>query len=260
MLYPYFLTLGLKNGGYLVAIRTIMMASGKGGTGKSTVSVFCGSALAARGKRVLLVELDSGLRSVDIISGVYGKTVYDIQDVLSGRASGDDAVVQSPVYPGLFVISAPYSGGEIKPDSLKVFCSKMRDYFDYIIIDTAAGIGAPLLAARQAADTAVMVLTPDPVSMRDGRIVTDMLSEDGPADIYLVINRVRTGKEKNPIKDFDECIDTVGAQLLGLVPESPVIQQAGANGTALPEKSVERAVFKSIAARLCGEYIPLVLK
>lgn len=243
-----------------MAIKIIMMASGKGGTGKSTISVFCGSALAARGKRVLLVELDSGLRSVDIISGVYGKTVYDIQDVLSGRASGDDAVVQSPIYPNLFVISAPYSGGEIKAGSLKVFCTKMRDYFDYIIIDTAAGLGAPLLAAKEAADTAVMVLTPDPVSMRDGRIVTDMLSEGGPSDIYLLINRVRTGKEKNPIKDFDECIDTVGAQLLGLVPESELIRQSGANGSALPEKSVEKTVFKNIAARLCGEYVPLVIK
>lgn len=88
-----------------------MVASGKGGTGKSTVSVLLGGRLAAAGKKVLLIELDSGLRSVDIISGVYGKTVYDISDVLSGRCEGDKAVVESPVYKGLSVISAPYEGG-----------------------------------------------------------------------------------------------------------------------------------------------------
>ena len=75
--------------------KVTMIASGKGGTGKSTVSVLLGSRLAARGKKVLLIELDSGLRSVDIIAGVYGKTVYDIEDVLSGRCEGGKAVVES---------------------------------------------------------------------------------------------------------------------------------------------------------------------
>ena len=74
-----------------------MVASGKGGTGKSTVSVLLGARLAAAGHPTLLIELDSGLRSVDIISGVYGKTVYDIEDVLCGRCAGEQAVVESPL-------------------------------------------------------------------------------------------------------------------------------------------------------------------
>ena len=81
--------------------QTIMICSGKGGTGKSTISVLLGAELGRRGKRVLLIELDSGLRSVDVIAGVYGKTVYDIEDVLCGRCDGDKAIVQSPLYPGL---------------------------------------------------------------------------------------------------------------------------------------------------------------
>ena len=87
--------------------QTIMICSGKGGTGKSTVSVLLG----AWSRRVLLIELDSGLRSVDMIAGVYGKTVYDIEDVLCGRCDGSKAIVPSPLYPGLSVISAPYEGG-----------------------------------------------------------------------------------------------------------------------------------------------------
>ncbi len=78
----------------------IMVCSGKGGTGKSTVSVLLGACLARLGRKTLLVELDSGLRSVDIIAGVYGRTVYDIEDVLCGRCEGAKAVVPSPLYPG----------------------------------------------------------------------------------------------------------------------------------------------------------------
>ena len=78
--------------------QTIMICSGKGGTGKSTVSVLLGAQLGAWGRRVLLIELDSGLRSVDMIAGVYGKTVYDIEDVLCGRCDGSKAIVPSPLY------------------------------------------------------------------------------------------------------------------------------------------------------------------
>ena len=92
----------------------IMVCSGKGGTGKSTVSVLLGACLARLGRKTLLVELDSGLRSVDIIAGVYGRTVYDIEDVLCGRCEGAKAVVPSPLYPGLSVISAPYEGGAVE--------------------------------------------------------------------------------------------------------------------------------------------------
>lgn len=123
--------------------KVIMVASGKGGTGKSTLSVLLAAELAAAGKRTLLIELDSGLRSVDIIAGVCGKTVYDIEDILSGRCEADKAVVQSPLYPGLSVVSAPYSGGEIRPEALRVMVNKMMPVFDIVLLDTAAGLGAP---------------------------------------------------------------------------------------------------------------------
>ena len=116
----------------------IMVCSGKGGTGKSTVSVLLGACLARLGRKTLLVELDSGLRSVDIIAGVYGRTVYDIEDVLCGRCEGAKAVVPSPLYPGLSVISAPYEGGAVEAAPLGRLLTAMRPYFDFILLDTAA--------------------------------------------------------------------------------------------------------------------------
>ena len=140
----------------------IMVCSGKGGTGKSTVSVLLGACLARLGRKTLLVELDSGLRSVDIIAGVYGRTVYDIEDVLCGRCEGAKAVVPSPLYPGLSVISAPYEGGAVEAAPLGRLLTAMRPYFDFILLDTAAGMGAPFTAASTVADKALLVLTPEP--------------------------------------------------------------------------------------------------
>lgn len=211
--------------------QTIMICSGKGGTGKSTVSVLLGAQLGAWGRRVLLIELDSGLRSVDMIAGVYGKTVYDIEDVLCGRCDGSKAIVPSPLYPGLSVISAPYEGGEVRAAPLAGLILAMREYFDYILLDTAAGMGAPFTAANRLADRALVVLTPDPVALRDGRIVADALLQSGrPASaVRLVMNRVSRssfGKDA-AVFDLDECIDTVGLQLIAAIPESRTLQRAG---------------------------------
>ena len=243
-----------------VEAKVLMVASGKGGTGKSTVAVLLGSRLAAKGKRVLLIELDSGLRSVDIISGVYGKTVYDIEDVLCGRCEGSKAVVESPVYPGLSIISAPYEGGIVRTGALKVLVDRMTDFFDYVILDTAAGMGAPFQAAAAVSGMALLVQTPDPVALRDGRIVSDALFDKGVREIRLVVNRLSAESFKNgTVRDLDECIDTVGAQLIAVVPESGQIQQAASAGSALPAGCMAFEALDRLASRLEGEHKPLAI-
>lgn len=239
----------------------VAFVSGKGGTGKSTTSVFVGGALAAQGKHVLLVELDSGLRSVDIIAGVSGQTVFDIEDVLSGRAEPSRAVVESPTYPGLSVISAPYSGGMVSTRGLRILCNKMRPHFDYILLDTAAGLGAPFMAATEVADRVALVLTPDPVALRDGRlIVDDMLDAD--KKINLILNRVEEERilRDHVLRDLDEAIDIVGVQLLGVIPESNAIQRAAAKGAPLSKMSRERKAYAAIAQRILGRHVPLVIQ
>mgnify|MGYP000376926099 FL=1 len=233
----------------------IMVCSGKGGTGKSTVSVLLGACLARLGRKTLLVELDSGLRSV------YGRTVYDIEDVLCGRCEGAKAVVPSPLYPGLSVISAPYEGGAVEAAPLGRLLTAMRPYFDFILLDTAAGMGAPFTAASTVADKALLVLTPDPVALRDGKIVADRLLAGGrpQSAVRLVMNRVRResfGKNA-AVADLDECIDTVGVQLLAVIPESRVLQLAGANGTVPPAADPAVVAGQAMAKRLCGQRVPL---
>jgi septum site-determining protein MinD len=237
----------------------IMVASGKGGTGKSTVSVMLGAQLAARNRRVLLVELDSGLRSVDYIAGVYGKTVYDVEDVLSGRCAAGKAIVESPLYPELFVISAPYAGGHVRTDALQAFVERAKPVFDLILLDTAAGMGLPFEAAVSVAECALLVLTPDSVAIRDGRIVCDALVAAGCTNVRLLLNKVPPTLKGCGVRDLDECIDTVGAQLIGVVPQSSQVSMAGATGTLLPPNCKAARAFQAIAARLCGQETPLVV-
>lgn len=243
---------------------TIAFVSGKGGTGKSTTTVFVGGALAGLGKKVLLIELDSGLRSVDIIAGVSGETIFDVEDVLSGRCEAEKAVVDSPLYKGLSIISAPYSGGNVITSAgLKGLCNQLRSHFDYILLDTAAGIGVPFKAATETARRIMLVLTPDPVALRDGRLIADrLLEEDETRILRLILNRVNGERllQDGVLKDLDEAIDIVGIQLLGVVGESSAILKSGASGDALPHRSRERQVYRAIAQRITGEDVPLVVR
>lgn len=241
-----------------MAAKIIMVASGKGGTGKSTFSVFTGCELAAGGARVLLIELDSGLRSVDIMAGVSGDAVYDISDILSGRCPPEKAILQSSLYPGFFVICAPYSGGEVEPKALMAVCRALGKEFDYIIIDTAAGLGAPFTAAMESASLAIIVSTADKICLRDARLVADKVFERG-IEGRLVINRlVPQNVVKAGLRDLDECIDTAGAQLLGIIAEDSAVHLCSATGAPLTGQS--KVPFSNIAKRIKGQYVPLSIQ
>ena len=220
------------------------------------------AALLSAGGAFLLIELDSGLRSVDYIAGIAGKTAYDIGDILDGRCDAGKAIVESPLYKGLYVVSAPYSGGVIRVDALAAFVKSAQQVFDDVFLDTAAGMGVPFLSAMSVSTMGLIVVTPDPVAIRDGRIVCDALCEHGVDEMRLVINKVPARIEDCGVDDLDECIDTVGAQLLGVVPLRQAVADAGAYGVGLapPEKEVSHAVFHAMAARLCGEQVPLLIR
>lgn len=238
----------------------IMVSSGKGGTGKSTFAVFCAEALTQLGSTALVIELDSGLRSVDVISGVYGNAVYDLEDVLTGRCTPDKAVVQSPRNDNLFVMCAPYNSDVVQVDRFVELCFALSQKYDYMIVDTAAGLSDEFYAAASVAMRAMVIATPDPVSVRDARIVVDRLRDMSVQDIRLVINKLSPSHIKNKIvPDLDFCIDHIGAQLIGVIPDSPVVAVSSTCGTALPPKSVEHKVFQNIAKRITGNDVPLAI-
>ncbi len=242
----------------------LAFASGKGGTGKSTLAVGTGAALAALGHKVLLAEVDTALRSTDLIAGLAGGAVYDMGDVFAGRATPDKAMAQSALHPGLSIIPAPYEGGLLTANALQALCATIAPKFSYILLDVAPGIGEPFRAAVAAADRMILVETPDPVSLRSGRLAADTAAalKDAEPALRLLLNRVDPERllREDALPDLDEAIDTVGAQLLGVVPESAVLQHCSVLGRPLPPRSREAAVFDAIARRIAGEDVPLLVR
>lgn len=238
-----------------------MVTSGKGGVGKSGCCVMLGAALSRLGKKVLLIELDSGLRSLDIMMGLDDRVIYDICDVLEGNCEPIKAIYKYDFAPSMYLMPATSRiASDISADDISRLCKGLAGYFDYVLLDTPAGIGSSFEAAAKASDCAVIVVTPDPISVRDAHIVSNLLFQDSVKEMRLIINKVRTDTVKSGIvEDFDQIIDDVGVQLLGVVPENADFLKAMATGRKMDEKNEVYLIYERIAKRLCGEYVPLII-
>ena len=251
----------LTQKGTMQLAQTILVTSGKGGVGKSTVSVLLGAALAHGGKRVLLLEMDSGLRGMDIMLGVQDETVFDLSDVLTRRCEPIKAMAVCPYQPGLYLLPAPYDHCFIPDQGDLIRLTRgLAHHFDYLLVDTPAGLGRNFQAAAAVADRALLVATPDPICVRDGRKVADTLEALGVGNIRLVINKVTPQLARmKMLPDLDAVIDGVGVQLIGVVPQENQVMEAAAKGRPLPNSAVCRRVFANLAGRIEGKYIPLAI-
>lgn len=235
-----------------------VITSGKGGAGKSTVTAGLGSALARLGYKVLLLDGDAGLRSLDLMLGIGGNAVYDMSDIFAGSCEPIRAIYPSPVCPNVFVIPAPVHLDRMcAPEDLKRLCSGFTRYYEHVLIDCPAGIGHGFECAVAAAERALVVTTPDMVCARDAQIVGQLL-EDRNIPTRLIINRLRpSAVMSGKMPDVDEIIDTAGLQLLGVIPEDEAVAVANANGRPLPVSCNASVCFTNIARRYLGTEIPL---
>lgn len=235
-----------------------VVTSGKGGVGKSTVCVGLSCALAKAGQRVLVIDADAGLRSLDLMLGVADVAVHDLSDILERRCEPSGAIYESPICKNVFVIPAPATLEEgAMPAEMQYLCLGLAEHYDTVLIDCPAGIGRGFQAAVAAADRAIIVATPDAVSARDAYITSTHLDRlDIP--YKLVINRLRAkAVTKGQLPDIDTVMDMAQVPLLGVIPEDEAVTLATANGQAFPQKSLASPCFDNIAARFCGEAVPL---
>ena len=241
--------------------KIIAVTSGKGGVGKSTVSAGLGQAFARLGRQTLILELDAGLRGLDIMLGIENSVVYDLGDLLEGNCVLPDALVAVEDDPGLSMIAAPVSSGLSSMDRLAVLCGQLRQYFEVILIDMPAGSAVSTGLIPAAADMALVLATPDYVSVRDSNRMVTLLAEQGFRECRLVINKVNLKHRKmNMIGDLDEVMDGVGIPLLGVIPEDLQIKAAFSGGPRLEKDSAPETVFRRIASRIEGSYIPLLIE
>lgn len=242
--------------------QVIVVASGKGGTGKTTVSTSLALALAKKNNKVLVIDCDSGMRGTDMMLGITDKLVYDMSDVICGNCSLSDAIYECNGASSLYAIAAPIlAEDEISPRLMNQFVTEHRDEYDYIIIDAPAGVGTGFEAAAIAADRALVVVNTEPISVRGGVNIRQKLMEMGISDIRLVINRFDKERflKMDIYKDLDEIIDTTGIRLIALIPEDVRISSLAQRGALATNWSKCAVVFDSLVARLEGLNVPITI-
>ena len=234
-----------------------MICSGKGGVGKSTMTCFLGRALAAMGQRVLMIEFDRGLRSLDTMAGLSEQVLFHLGDVLDGRCESGDALLTVKATPNLQLICAPASvDARLNQRVLSGWIIGLRNYYDFILLDAPAGLGEVFCICSNICDLALVVVTPDKICTRDAAITADMLRDaDRPG--RLIINQFSPKLfKKSGFATLDDVIDEVGLQLIGVVEHSDNLAVAAHSGLTLSEGRIKEEI-DDIACRLQGQDIPL---
>lgn len=242
--------------------KVFLIASGKGGVGKTTVSANVSAALSET-SRVLVIDADLDLSNLDLAFGLRNRHVYDLQDLYYRNCSFDDAVHSVPGHPNLFALFAPLRR-EVPTETLLRFLRALiedkRRQFDYIFIDCPAGIGSTLEILSDPRYETLIVTTPDRTAISDGERAADYLFRNNAGRIRLIVNRVRPVLiKKNRAPDIDDIIDSTYLQLIGLIPEDVNVICAGNGDTLaydLPRAASKRA-FRNIALRIKGQTVEL---
>lgn len=244
-----------------MAIKTFI-TSGKGGVGKSTIAALLGVALSEMGKETLIVELDCGLRSIDVMLGLQDKAIFDLSDILTYKCDVDKATLTCEYAPKLKLISASLDCFvSYNQDDLKILFDKINDRYDYILIDSPAGLGKWFRESLKFVDNALVVVTPDPICVRDACKVSQILYDNGVENQDLIINKVKSKFTKLEIlPDLDCVIDMVGVKLISVIPDDINIMKFTFKGLRLPIDSIASKIFSNLCNRMLGKNIPLLIK
>ena len=242
----------------------IAVASGKGGTGKTSVAAGVASALAQSGKRVLCIDCDVGLRNLDISLGLTESCPLSFLDVCEGGYPMSQVTVH-PVYPTLHFLTAPMNcpPERINLEKLGAFLMDVRIRYDFIFLDAPAGVDAGFKLAATFADRCILVTGPGPAAVRDAARTAQVLELMGKTNVRLVVNRVNPKLVRAMDTTIDDVMDTAGLPLLGIVPEDKNVTLAAAFNRPLLKYKPRTAAAKAcarIAKRILGQPVPISIR
>jgi len=240
-------------------VQVIAVTGGKGGVGKTSVSVNLAMSMAMTGKQVMLLDGDLGLANVDVMLGL--QPSFNLSHVISGECSLTDTIVEAPH--GLMVIPAA-SGkrhmAELTPmqhAGLVHAFSDLRSQLDMLVIDTAAGLSDSVMTLTQASQQVIVVVTNDPSSITDAYALIKVLSrEQGVDRIHVLTNMVHSPRDA---KDIFESLRRVAERFLdvtlmelGSIPQDEWLQRAVRQQRAVVDAYPNcraAAAFRQIATR-----------
>lgn len=233
----------------------ILVASGKGGTGKSVFAVNLGAVLADKGCKVVLIDLDMGQGNLDLYLGLHNKVVYNVYDAAMGMCRMKQALIKDGRYDCLYLMAAPphINDGGVTQAHLMTMYEDLRDKFDYIIVDAPAGIESNTMLAASCADKAIIVATPDYASVRGADALDMKLREAGITKRYYVINKVKAQMmDAEGIPSFGEIGMLIRSKVMGVIPYDDNIDFSVSLGTpaASDSTNIMKEIFDRIARRV----------
>ena len=238
--------------------KTIVITSGKGGVGKTTVSAFLGAKLAQHGKRTVICDLDFGLNNLDIVMGCEKQVQYDLSDVLEGRCRATQALVESKSVKNLFMISSEHTtvGKNINAHRLNELFEGLQGAFDYILLDCPAGIDIGFHRAISCSQEALVVTTASLSALRDADKVLSVLRSYVQDKIGLVINLARGDlMVEGECLTIEQMQSLLRTKVVGVIPQDDLILRS--KNCYLPESSSAGEAFKKLSESILSNKIKL---
>lgn len=239
----------------------ITITSGKGGVGKTTAVANVGAGLAGLGRRVVCIDADIGLRNLDVVMGLENRIVYDLVDVVEGRCKLRQSLIKDKRIPELFLIPAAQTRDKtaVSPGDMVRLSDELRGDFDYVVIDSPAGIERGFRNAIAPADQVVILTNPEVSSVRDADRIIGLIEAEEKGPAKLIINRIKPEMvRRGDMLNTSDILDVLAIELIGVVPEDENVLIASNQGTPLTAFKESRAgrAFLNIARRLDGEQVP----
>ena len=239
----------------------ITITSGKGGVGKTTTVANVAAALAAREQRVVCIDTDIGLRNLDVVLGLENRIVYDLVHVVEGTCRLRQAMIKDKRMPELYLIPAAQTRDKsaLGEDDLVRVCDELRSDFDWVLIDSPAGIEGGFRNALAPADKVVIVTNPEVSAVRDADRIIGLIEAEEKGPAMLILNRVRADMvRRGDMLDTDDVLDILAVNLLGIIPEDEAVLVSSNRGVpvALNGKSNVGQAYRDVAGRLQGEDVP----
>ncbi|KEF40975.1 MAG: septum site-determining protein MinD [Cyanobium sp. CACIAM 14] len=243
--------------------RIILICSGKGGVGKTTLTANLGIALARLGERTVVLDADFGLRNLDLLLGLENRIVYTAQEVLAETCRLEQALVKHKQEPNLSLLPAgnPRMLEWLTPEDMQRIVGMVAERADYVLIDCPAGIEEGFKNAAAASREAIVITTPEVSAVRDADRVIGLLNTRGVSPVQLVLNRVRPRMmASQEMLSVEDVTDILALPLVGLVVEDEQVIVSTNRGeplTLVDNGSPAARAYQNIARRLRGEDVPL---